>query len=99
MERMHYKGAHLGGYALPCHPSQPLVPDGEDRARGVGRQRLEGFHITRELKKRAAGRQGRGLYQPNDTVTQEPQDAMKRGTTKKDTPGLRIRSRYSTLLD
>lgn len=40
---------------------------------------------------REAG-QGRGLYQPNDPVTQGLGDTVKRGTTREATP--RVRKRY-----
>lgn len=41
---------------------------------------------------REAG-QGRGLYQPNDPVTQGPREAVKRGTTREAPPRVRVGSR------
>lgn len=103
MERRHHKSAHLGGYTLPRHPSQPPLPDGEDGAIEVGRQRVEAVHIPgereEELQGGRAGMQGRGLYQPSDPVTQGPGDAVKRGPTREATPRVRVRSSYCTLVD
>lgn len=46
---------------MPHHPSQALLPDGEDGARGVGRQRVEEVHIPREREEELQGyRAGQG---------------------------------------
>ncbi|KAK5909144.1 hypothetical protein CesoFtcFv8_003100 [Champsocephalus esox] len=55
MERRRNKSARLGGYALPRNPSHPLLPDGEDGARGFGRPRVEEVHVPWEMEEELQG--------------------------------------------
>lgn len=85
-ERRCYKSARLGGYTLPRHLSQPLLPHKKDRPKRLGGIGWKGFayYGIGSVFREEAG-QCRGLQHPHDRVTLEPGDSVRRGTTREAT--------------